>query len=375
MSELIQHLRPSSAHTWVICHGYAAMRAAYPEAPDEADNDVREDGIACHWLANELFHKRYPEQDSFSPNNRLLTEEMFEAADEYLSVLQSWGTDVEVYAETPVVRSYLHPLAPSGTPDAWCYSRYRNLLRIADLKYGFRFVEAWYNWQLIDYACALIERLGLSDLDLTVEFTIVQSRSSHRDGPVRKWVIKATELRGYRNALQDAFAQAIKPNPKCTPNPGCYDCGGRHACQAFHQASLQAIEVAYDGTPIELSPEALGSELRLVEDAISKLEGRKTGLATQAERLIKSGAIVPHWQLAATFSRKAWRDPSQVMSLGLLYGANLVKPPKPITPNQAEKLIPAAVVAQFSHQPSTGVKLVRQDPYEARKKFDSQPKV
>ena len=148
------YLRPSAAATWVVCHGYAAMRAAYPEAPDEADNDVREDGIACHWLAAELFHKRYPALDSISPNGRVLTEEMFDAADLYLDVLNSWP-GVGVTVEQQINCSAIYE-GMVGTPDACAYNPTLRTLYVGDLKFGFRFVEVWENWQLIVYAWSLI---------------------------------------------------------------------------------------------------------------------------------------------------------------------------------------------------------------------------
>ena len=48
------YLRPSSAAIWSKCHGYAALNAALgTEYVEETDNEIREDGTACHWLAAE----------------------------------------------------------------------------------------------------------------------------------------------------------------------------------------------------------------------------------------------------------------------------------------------------------------------------------
>src|SRR5690606_34097666 len=166
-----------------------------------------------------------------------------------------------------------------GTPDAWAYNPDKRRLHIADLKFGFRFVEVWENWQLICYACGLLDMLQLDDTQTTVEFTIVQPRSYRRDGPGRKWCVLASDLRAHINILQHAAAAATR----YIPNPGCGDCPGRHVCVALQQSALVALERAYEGDPFELPPPALGDELRRLKDAAKKIDARISGLETQAE--------------------------------------------------------------------------------------------
>lgn len=366
-------IRPSAAAVWSVCHGYAAMRAAYPEAPEEADNDIREDGLAAHWLAKEIWEHRYPELGSFAYNNRTLTEEMFDGVDLYHDVLRSWG--VPVTCEKTLS---CHSILPGmyGTPDAWAYNPGVNTIYIADLKFGFRFVEVWYNKQLIIYARAILDHLGLDVFqeDYTwIEFVIVQPRSYHRDGPVRKWKCRASDLRGYVNSLQYDAAMALRPEPACVPNPGCVDCPARHACQALQASAYTSLEMSYAGVPLELKPEALGLELKLLREAQKRIEARVSGLEAHAEALLRKGTTIPGWALYPSYARERWREgtESQVLRIGAYYNANLAKPAQPVSPAQARKLLPSQVVAMFAHKPSTGVKLSPVDPLEATKKFSS----
>lgn len=377
-------LRPSAAHTWVVCHGYAQMRSHYPEAPDEADNDVREDGTACHWLASEVWNGRHPKIGSLSPNQRVIDEDMYDAVDMYLDVLRSW-IEVDrhdVHCENTIPTSILFPDipgAPDGTPDAWKIDVPKRTIRVGDLKYGFRFVEAWENWQLVVYGATLcmMQIPPGQDEYWHVELTIVQPRSYHRDGPVRTWRVRASDLRAYVNILQSAAAQSIKPNAPCTPNPGCVDCPARHACMALQNSAASAIEQSYAGIPLELTPAAIGDELRRLKDAFKRMEARITGLEMQAENVLRGGKVVPGWALRPSYARETWREGTeqQVIALGMYYGGvNLARPARPITPNQARKAgLPADVVDVFAHKPSTGVKLVKQDPYEAAKAFSKNP--
>lgn len=346
------------------------MRAMFPLAPEEADTEVTEDGTACHWLAAEVWSKRFPQEGSLSPNGRVLTDEMFDAVDMYHDVLRSWPNVVPVCEQQIPIDRILQGM--KGTPDAWAYNPDKRRLYIADLKFGFRFVEVWENWQLICYACGLLDLLQISDQDVTVEFVIVQPRSHHRDGPVRKWCVRASDLRAHINVLANAAAAATK----YVPNPGCGDCPGRHACVALQNSALTALEVAYGGDPHELAPAALGDELRRLKEAAKRIEARVTGLETQADALLRKGTMIPGWVLAASYARETWREgtEAEVMTLAKQYfNVDIAKPAKPITPNQARKLLPSNIVAVYAHKPSTGVRLTKQDPYESQKAFANEP--
>ena len=56
-------------------------------------------------------------------------------------------------------------------------------------------------------------------------------------------------------------------------------------------------------------------------------------------------------------------------SIAAIIGATVTKPPKLVTPAQARKVMPTAMVDMYAHKPSTGLRLTRSDPNEARKKL------
>lgn len=365
------HIRPSSAATWSVCSGNIDMRAMFPEAPDEADSEVTEDGTACHWLASEVWEHGYSvPEGSLSPNQRVITEEMYSAVDMYHTVLRSWPGVLAVCEKYVPIPRIMQGFG--GTPDAWAYNPDTNTLYIADLKFGFRFVEVWENLQLICYACGLIDMLGLDWNNVNICMTIVQPRSRHKDGPVRTWNTTGMGVLPFVMML----ALAAKSPTTYTPNPGCFDCPGRHVCVAYQNAAMRALEVSYAGGNVhELEPAALGAELRLLKDAAKKLEGRISGLEVQAESLLRSNRVVPGWVLSATYARETWKEGADVVltTLAEKYfgGVEVSKPPKLKTPNQVRQLLPPSIVAPFAHKPSTGVRLTKQDPYEARKAFQN----
>lgn len=374
MQVLATHLRPSGAATWLLCGGSVAMRAAFPEAPEDGDSDVTEDGTACHWLASEIWDARYPDEGTLSPNQRVLTDEMFEAVDIYHDVLRAaeWSAG-ETYCERPVDCSFIYPNM-SGTPDAWTYVPGK--LRIVDLKFGFRFVEVWENVQLTIYAVAVAKKLMLPP-HTVIELVIVQPRSFHRDGPVRTWRTTLEKLEPMIERLRVAAAHAMGPNAMCVPNPGCLDCAGRHACEALHNSAWGATEVAYSSTPHLLNAEQLARELTVLDEAERKIKARKSGLMVQAEAAAREGKILPGWELSTTFAREGWLPGTEatVMTLAKEYfKINAAKPMRAMTPNQVRKLgVPSTIVSMFAHRPSTGVKLMKADPNAARKAFEQHP--
>jgi hypothetical protein len=365
----IPYLRPSGAAAWVNCSGYVAMCEAYPEIPDEADNEVREDGTAAHWLAERSWRGVVIDVGMLSPNNRVCDEEMHDGVTLYVNELYK-VTDAEWYIEQPVKCDTIYP-GMQGTPDAWCYRP--GFLRVWDFKYGFKFVEVWENWQLICYAASLCVTLKLPP-DTLIELRIIQPRSFHREGPVRTWTTTYASLAPFIERLRAAAIDAMSPIRKYTPGPYCTDCPGRHACPALQATTYMAMELSYGGMPLELDERAIAAELSRLYDAQKRMEARISGLQGQAEHMLRGGKVIPGWSLEPAFGRERYNEASDraILGLGKLYGVNLAAPAKPISPAQARKQLPAvaqAALAALTHKPSTGVHLKQVDKFQARKAF------
>src|SRR5690606_31107399 len=89
-----------------------------------------------------------------------------------------------------------------GTPDVWHFTPDRSggLLLIWDFKYGHRFVDAFENFQLIDYVKLILERPEFADMarrSINVVMTVVQPRNYHPLGPMRRWEETAAGLQPY----------------------------------------------------------------------------------------------------------------------------------------------------------------------------------
>jgi Protein of unknown function (DUF2800) len=376
-------LPPSSAARRVACPGSRALEERYPEVKESPH--ARE-GEAAHWVASQMIVKHFnlslhahPKPlATIAPNGEVITTEMFEGADLYLSSIKSVIDDHGdqdlaklLHIEERIDISRIHPDC-WGTPDCWLFVS--NELYIWDYKFGHGFVDVFENWQLTEYCAGIIDKLsltGIQDQHTWVNFYIVQPRNYHRDGSIRSWRIKASELRGLFNILSAAEAEASKPQATCKPSPECAYCLGRHACEALQRSALSSVDVAVLNTPWELAPHSIGNELRYLKRATELLDARITGLEEQITAMIRRGDRVPFFKLEQSQGRDKWKsDAREIMTLGEMLGYDLSKPAEVVTPKQAIKMgVPEEVVHSYTERTNGAMKLVLDEENTARKIF------
>ncbi len=369
-------LSPSSAARRVACPGSRALEA---RVVDDGDGDARKEGQAAHWLAQEMLYN-YENPTWTIPteayNGVAVTEEMTEGAEEYLATVESMikqhvspvtfrDLHVEEYLDIPS----FHPNC-GGVPDCWFYAD--NRLYIWDYKYGHAPVEAFENWQLLEYAAGLIyDVLKLDDQKTHVYMTIVQPRGFHSDGITRTWSERACNLRAHFNILRGAEEEASKEVADCKVSKECRYCSARHLCGALRTAAASASDIAEQNTPWDLKSDELGVELRFLRHAKAMLDARVDAMEEQALAMLKRGDAVPFYGLANKVGRLRWNKPdAEIFALGDLTKKDLKKTPVPITPTQAIQLgIEKSLIALYSEKPISGQKLVEQTTQQARKIF------
>lgn len=374
-------LAPSSAARWVRCALSASLEAAYPET--EASPSSLE-GTAAHWVVQMLLQGTPVAIDTQAPNGVAVTLEMLQAAELVRDdIVQTLGPEWAKYLaiERRVQIPRVHP-QNWGTPDYRAWSRLQNgrlCLHVWDFKYGHEIVEAFENWQLIDYTAGILGEAGingLQDQETVVDMVVIQPRAYHRDGPVRRWRVVASDLRAHFNRLEMAAEDATSQFPTASPQPeACKNCKGRHACEALQRAAYFAADYGKHYAPLELTPHALGLELRALNRAKALLEARVSGLEAQAASKIKAGTLVPFWALESTPGRLAWtKPPAEVLALGQMLGLDLAAEPDVITPTQAKAKAKTAKIGPeifdaFATRPAGAAKLVEDDGSKARRIF------
>jgi hypothetical protein len=259
-----------------------------------------------------------------------------------------------------------------GTPDAYIMDRRNKRLYVWDYKYGHGFVDAVENWQLLDYAVAIMDSEGLSpvvahDTSLPewngwrISLVVAQPRNYSPLGPLRRWELSGETLRDvYLPRLRQSAYEAMQPDAPLTTGDHCRHCTARHVCVALQRAGGIAMDVSLQAQPVQMPVHAIGLELRQIDDAIKRLEARQTGLEEHALGIIRSGQHVPFYGAEHGSGRERWNVPiAEVHALGDMLGVELRKVDA-ITPAQARKAgIDDAVTRAYAITPKGALKLVR----------------
>lgn len=362
-------IAPSSLGAIVQCPAYVRMVAPYadlPRTPEQLEGD------AGHWVAlHAITTGEILPVGAMTPQGLPVDYEMAGGARLWADTLGPYGV-----AELPIAVPSIHPTECWGTPDWRRFDPIEGIIRVADYKFGHRFVEVFECWQLVAYMAGVLDEMeanGHVDQHLRFEATIVQPRSYHRDGPVRTWQGRASDLRGLINVAAHAAAEALKPDTPARTGPACVDCDARHECRALQAAALHYADshVVVGHTVTAMPPDALGAELALLQHIAKLVDARVTGLEQQALSLLTAGQRVPGFGLVEQRARETWTaPPDEVASVAEVMGFNVRKPLEVMTPNQARATgLPAEIVGMYSHRPRGSMKLERDTPTQARKVF------
>lgn len=365
-------LPPSGAAAWRRCGLWVAMNQAFPQA----DTPETMEGHAAHWVFAEMLVGRPVSEGMQAPNGIIITDEMIEGAELVVDTVRARipaGTVLHV--EEPVAIGRIHAQC-WGTPDIWAF--YGATLEVIDYKFGHRFVDEYENDQGVAYTAGILDHLaetlgkapGLLDQAVKVNFTVVQPRCFYKGAPVRTWSVQAVDLRAHINILTNAAGVALAPNPPAVTNPECMDCPGRHACPALQQAAYRDAEFAVKSSPVELPPAAASLELRMLERSLERLQARVDGMREAVATYIRQGHSVPFHRAEQGYGRQQWTMPTeQVLAMGQLMGVDLSKPGVK-TPKQAIKSgVDEAVIKAYSVTPLGSLKLVPDNPADARRVF------
>lgn len=375
-------LRPSAAGLWVRCAGYATLAARFPELP--GDNEVREEGTAGHWAAYEIGNNRPVPEGTIAPNGVELTEEILDGVHEYLAVLRSWGTPV--YLESQVAMPSIHDEC-GGTVDAWSWDAANRILYVADLKLGYRPVEAFENWQLLAYVRGVLDYLqaiyGQFTEHFTVVMVIVQPRGYGHD-VVKTWRVNSSKLIPYMSRLKSAahaavayrtgkFDLVVGEPSAFTAGPHCENCSAKADCATLQNASLQLIDVSTDHGALELTADQAAGELRRLDRAIKVMEARQSGLEAKLTHAIQNdGFVHRNFEMSSGNGRLVWQEgmAPQAIALAKVLGHDIAKPQQALTPTQAKAKIPGTVLDQFTVRKSGKLKLTRLADNHADKLFN-----
>lgn len=366
---------PSGAARRIQCPASVLLEQQFPESED--DQAARE-GVAFHWACAEMLAGRLVDVGQIAPNGVVLDQDMCDGADlvydDISNTLKRYGLVPEQGVSEQAVRiDRVYP-GMFGTPDFYIVLQMpngRRLLLVWDFKYGHRWVEAFENPQMVDYVAGITQ--GVNDLTEPVDVvvTIIQPRSFHNDGPVRRWHTTLLDMRALVNISSTAAHEAFGANPRARVGDECRDCKARHSCSVFTRDTYAALHEAKRTTPLEMRPDHMAQERKIVLDAIKVLEARASGLDAALTAAIKAGKPVQGLRLEHGYGREQWSQGAPaVIAMAQMMGLNVAKPPAAVTPKQARDLgMDPDLVAALSYRPRASATLVEDEGVKWRKVF------
>lgn len=347
---------------FMACNGSVTLDS--PALDGVTDTTVKDEGIAAHWLAEQVHKGMQPEElvDRQAPNGVFITGEMVEHLEDYLQFIHHAAPNIEVDTSFNNMQFDVH-----GRADAVAFDP--TTLHIVDLKYGWSIVEPEMNWTLIAHAIGYIQKHHT--ITQQIKFTIYQPRPYHPAGKIRSWVITGDEL----IKLQSDLIRALtNPTDKLNTSIHCKNCPSLAYCPAARKAQYNAIEASEKAFTDVISNDNLSVQIDELRRAACMLKDLEKAYSELALHRLKKGEIINNFTLDKELSNRQWKEGITPEILQILTGKDLTKK-QLITPAQAEKAgVSKEVVAPFTERVNKGVKLVRMDANAKAKKLFNNPK-
>ena len=135
-----------------------------------------------------------------------------------------------------------------GTADVLIYLPHRQKLHVIDYKHGAGVpVDVWQNRQLAQYGTSAIFGLDLGTV-VDADFTIIQPRAKHADGPIRTWTVDFDEALHWLCQLDEEIRLAQAPDAPLIPGEKqCRFCAAAATCPARDALALQVTQQQFVG--------------------------------------------------------------------------------------------------------------------------------
>lgn len=360
---------PSAAEMWVNCHGWLSMNLSH--SYDDDNSPDAENGTITHDLGSRMIlsYARggvgFPgELINDTDTTRYQRAKMW--ADDVNSVMVQYGAYNPLVACKLAIPS-IHQ-SQFGEIDCALYVPSINRLFIWEFKDGRVIVDEFENQQMINYYAGILDNMNISEMTVNVTITVVQPKPYHKNGKIRRWEIKGTELRNYVNRAAYAAEQNYSGG-NCTPGSWCKYCKAKLDCTALHGSAYLWYETVSAPAPIRLSVPEMSRELRFIKTAIERLKALEAAYEPALDEELRKGVFVPDFELDNKSGSREWCVPvGNIYALGAKYGKDL-RSNEPVSPTQAQNLgIPKDEVDKMTMRKKKNTLVIRSNK-EARRIF------
>lgn len=234
-------------------------------------------------------------------------------------------------------------------------------LYIDDLKYGWKHVEVFENWQLLAYAIGEVIRRQMPFEKIVLR--IIQPRPHHEDGPIRIWELSYEELLAYKEQIEQRFLQIASGNREMVTSTKCKYClGAAEACTAFNKTFNASVEyVLKDFKQDSLTEKEIAEQLDLIARVTDVLKIKSDSLNQLSIDRITHGGIIPGYVMEKSYGDRQWKKGISPLVIKTLTGKEIIEQ-KMLSPAKAERLgVPKELVSKYVERFFVGNKLVRKN--------------
>lgn len=354
--------RPSGASRWTKC--FAAPLFASRAGPQEPSDPAME-GTCAAWLAELVLTGQLPDCASgigmtHPENHWEVDSEMAGHIQEYVNMITREGGFIS--AERFV---RLSPLI-AGTLDNSA-SMVDGVLRVRDLKYGFKLIEPDAE-QLVIYGGALAAEMIQAGQTVTRVVTeIYQPRGFSTDGIHRRMEWTVEDLFSRCEWIMRCAEECHKPNPIATPGPHCDNCEGAPGCQALAETSAMLINTIKSDRHRHMTAQEIAERLKFMREAKKIIDAAASAVETEALARHKSGDPIPGWHLKERMGHRKFTKSRE--EIHILTGIDPVKEVDMTPADLANRKISDKTMDFIARRPTIGHKLMPIDPREIAKQF------
>ena len=351
------------------------MESSFPRGET---HPVTEEGKALHWACERVLMSWLPVNDlaplalpSFlgqrCPENGVaITEEMVWAGGVYLEDIWAHAFDhLEGLRIEQQVSLQLSSGPVAGRVDCKWHNHGRGKLTLWDLKFGYRPVSVFENWQLLIYALA-----SVTEHTQAIELVIVQPRGPRSGEPISRWHLGLHELREWYRWVANSAQLALGPQPPTHPGAWCHYCKAAGHCEVLEASTYRAMEYSGLAVLTEMDERQIAVDLYVMDQAKKQIAARYMALEALAISRIQAGKSIPGHAYQPTQANRRWtKSADEMINMAKLYGKD-IEERKPMTPNQAEGAgFPRAVIDLFTERPNNPAKLKVTSAAAAREAF------
>ena len=287
----------------IPCPGSFKMCFDYPDKC--GDNEYSKEGILAHWVAADCLKNDQPPSKWLGQtptNDQMVDSDMVRYINGYIEYIKTIiPVELDFNLEAKLETSEF-----SGTPDILKYDSASNLT-IVDLKYGFKIVNVYKNWQLIFYAWLWWKVYGRPRVE-NVKFIIYQPRPMHPDNAVKEWRIPFSKLEDiYFPKIEETLKNIYLPNALTTSGNHCHYCSAMLYCRTNLETCLNIVNSTGVVCADEIDNWTLGKQLEMFEYALGILKQRVSVLKTVGEVITKGGGVVPGYGMVERRGNRSWK--------------------------------------------------------------------